>query len=198
MRRRSAVVLATVLSTTASAASAQTFNFDTTPVGTAAPFSISSGGVTATFASAANFTVQPTFFSGLTGRVLFDNDVTVAPLTISFNTLLTGVSLRLGANSPLTAAAFTLQARNGATLVGTVNVAGTVPPGFLFPEGALSFAGATFDSLVLSSTARDFAVDNIVVTTSGAVVPEPATVALVGIGMLVVSAVAARRRSTAG
>jgi hypothetical protein len=178
-------------------ASAQTFNFETTPFGTPVPLSITNGGVAAAFASAAGFSVQPTFFGGLTGRVLRDDDAATGPLTITFSTLLSSVSLNFGLNIVPAAGNFTLVARNGATLVGTVTVAGAPPPGFLFPEGVVSFTGATFDTIVLSSTARDFAVDNIVVQPSTAI-PEPGTVALFGTGLLLVSGAAARRRRAPG
>ncbi len=196
MRRRSALILATLMSA-APTASAQTFNFETTPFGTPVPLSITNGGVTAAFASAAGFSVQPTFFGGLTGRVLRDDDAATSPLTITFSTLLSSVSLNFGLNIVPAAGNFTLVARHGATLVGTVTVAGAPPPGFLFPEGVVSFTGATFDTIVLSSTARDFAVDNIVVQPSTAI-PEPGTVALFGTGLLLVSGAAARRRCAPG
>src|SRR5688500_8962835 len=73
MRRRSAVLLTAALSAVASTASAQTFDFETTPLFTAVPFSITTGGLTATFSSEANFGVQPSPFSTLTGNVLFDD-----------------------------------------------------------------------------------------------------------------------------
>lgn len=201
MRRRSALVLATALATAlttaAAPAAAQTFNFETTPVGTAAPLAVTSGGVTASFTSGANFSVQPSFFGALTGRVLRDDDATISPLTITFSTLLSGISLNFGTNTFAPGTGLTLEARNGATLVGTVNVPAVAPPGFLFPEGVISFGGAAFTSVVLSSAARDFAVDNIAVT-QAAVVPEPGTVALVGTGLLLACAVTARRRRAPG
>ena len=54
-----------------------------------------------------------------------------------------------------------LVARNGATVVGSVTAAGVPPAGFVFAEGVISFSGDAFDTIVLSSAARDFAVDNI-------------------------------------
>ncbi len=196
MRRRSALVLATLVSA-APTASAQTFNFETTPFGTPVPLSITNGGVTAAFASAASFSVQPSFFSGLTGRILRDDDAATGPLTITFSTLLSSVSLNFGLNAVPATGNVTLLARSGATLVGSVTVAGAPPAGFLFPEGVIAFTGAEFDTIVLSSTARDFAVDNIVVQPSTAI-PEPGTVALFGTGLLLVAGAAARRRRAPG
>jgi hypothetical protein len=190
MRRRLAALLAAALSGVAAAAPAQTFDFESTPLGTAVPFSVTSGGLTATFTSAANFTAQPSPFSALAGNALFDDDDAVGPLTISFSRPLTAIALDFGTNAPFTPMGLTLQALSGGTLVGTVSAPGVVPAGFLFPEGSLSFAGAPFDAVVLSSGARDFAIDNLAVSA----VPEPGTVALVGAGVLLVAGAAARRR----
>ena len=198
MRRKSALVLATLLSTAASTAAAQTFNFETTPAGTAVPLSITSGGLTATFTSASNFSVLASTFGTLSGRVLRDDDALASPLRITFSSLVRSISLNFAARgAPLSPAGLTLQALNGATLVGSVSATGTPPAGFLFAEGVVAFAGSSFDTVVLTSTAPDFAVDNVAVA-QAAVIPEPATVALVGVGVLLVSGAAARRRRAAG
>jgi hypothetical protein len=183
--------MATLLS--ASAASAQTFDFETTPLGAPVPLSVTSGGITASFASASNFSIRPSFFSGLTGRTLLDDDPARNPLTITFSEAVSSISFNFGLNAFAAPAGLTLQARNGAAVVGAVTVAGAAPPGFLFFEGVASFAGAAFDSVVLTSTATNFGVDNIRVTTAS-VIPEPATVALVGVGVLLLSGLTARRR----
>jgi hypothetical protein len=195
MRRRLGAFLAAALSAVASTAPAQTFDFETTPMGTTVPFSITSGGLTATFTSAANFSVMPSPFSTLHGNALFDDDDAVGPLTITFSRPLAAISLGFGTNSPFAPAGLTLQAFDGATLVGTVGAPGVVPPGFLFPEGSIAFAGGPlFTSVVLSSAARDFAIDDLVVSA----IPEPAALALLGPGVLLVAAVAARRRRPLG
>jgi len=64
--------------------------------------------------------------------------------------------------------------------VGSANATGTIPPGFGFPEGTLSFSGPTFNSVVLSTTAFNFAVDNIVVNPVVNPVPEPSTLVMAG------------------
>lgn len=195
MTRRVAIVLAAALAVSASIADAQTFDFETTPAGTAVPLSITSGGLTATFTSGAGFSVQPAFFSSaLSGLVLRDDDPAMGSLTVAFSSPVTGILLNFATNSPLTPAGLTLEARDGATVVGSVSVPGVVPPGFLFPEGLVSFTGPTFTSVVLSSSARDFAVDNLVLTAATAVIPEPGTLLLFGTGALLVGASALRRR----
>ena len=198
MRRAFAIVLATIASATASTtstASGQTFDFETVPVGTTMPLSMSSGGLAATFTDGEGFSVQPApFLNTLTGNVLRDFDAASHPLTITFSAPLTGVSLRFATNEVLGTAGLTLEARLGAALVGRVSVPGVVPDEWLYPEGVISFTGPAFTSIVLSSTASDFAVDDVVVTRAG-VVPEPSAAALVGTGVVIV-VVAARRFRT--
>jgi len=45
-------------------------------------------------------------------------------------------------------------------LVGSNTLPGQFLAGFTFPEGEIAFDGATFNRIVISSTAPDFAVDN--------------------------------------
>ena len=204
MRRAFTIVLAItatiVLATasTASTASGQTFDFETVPVGTTVPLSMTRGGLAATFTAAAGFGVQPApFLATLTGNVLRDADAATGPLTILFSAPLAGVSLRFATNEVLGTAGLTLEARIGAALVGSVSVPGVVPDEWLYPEGVISFTGPAFTSIVLSSTASDFAVDDVVVTQAG-VVPEPNAAALIGTGLVLVAMVAARRSRTIG
>jgi hypothetical protein len=68
--------------------------------------------------------------------------------------------------------------------VGTVTVTGVIPPGFSVPEGFLTFNGAAFNSVVLSSSTASssfFDVGNIDV--KSIVVPEPATLTLLAAGL---------------
>jgi hypothetical protein len=163
-------------------ASGATIDFESVPLGTTDPFSVTTEGTTATFASAATFQVFPSFFSTLTGRVLFSADPIIAPLEVSFSNPLSSVSLAFALNSPSTLTPFIVAAFLGATPVGAATFFGAVPPGFGFPEGAASFAGGPFDRLLLVSPAFDFAVDNINFQTVSAV-PEPATLVLFGTGV---------------
>jgi hypothetical protein len=171
---------------------AQTFDFEAAALNTPTPFSQSNGGVTATFTSpdGANlFSVTTTFFSTLTGHVLLDQNGTPDRLAIGFNQSLSTISMSFATNGagPLTLAAFF-----GANPVGSVTLAGAVPPGFTVPEGIITFTGGPFDNVLLSSTALDFAIDNITVRTVSAV-PEPAAVALVATGLLGLVPVLRRR-----
>jgi hypothetical protein len=118
--------------------------------------------------------VTPTFFETLTGNVLLDpgpanlNNLT---LTIAFSSLQSAISMDFATNSG-SGVPFDLLAYDGGTLVGSTSASGSIPVGFFFPEGVLSFSGANFDKVVLSApSALDFAIDNVTVSPS---VPEPA------------------------
>jgi hypothetical protein len=167
------------------------FNFDSldpTVTGNivSTPFSLSSGGVTASFSS----DQDPGGFQvlNLTGGLSFADDVLVTP-----NTSGTGPLLEIVFSQPLLSftaefategsGPLTLTALNGGvggTQVGSSSATGSVPDGFMFPEGTVSFSGATFDSLVLSD-ANDpgFALGNFSVDTAPVTsVPEPSSFAL--------------------
>ncbi len=62
-----------------------------------------------------------------------------------------------------------------------------MPVGFTFPEGELAIGG-TFDRVVISSSAPDFAIDNVVATAA----PEPSTL-LLGLGLTCFGLIARRR-----
>jgi hypothetical protein len=162
------------------------FNFDSDPVGKATPFTDTVSGLGATFTSSGDpsgFAVIPTFFSTLTGNVLLDpgpaglDDLT---LTIAFSAAQTSISMNFATNS-LAGVSFTLNAFNGASLVGSSVATGVIPPGFFFPEGVISFSGPDFNRVVLSSPAAlDFAIDNASVNA----VPEPGSLSLLVFGAI--------------
>jgi hypothetical protein len=195
------VFAACALSTAANASIV--FNFDTDNVGTSTSFTDTVGGLSATFSSAADpggFVIYASMFDTLTGNVLgdpgpagFDN----LALDVSFGRDLNSLSLDFATSDFGTASPLTLTAYDNAKFVGSVQAMGTVPNGFTFPEGQISFAASPFNNIVISSTAMDFAVDNIAVTAT----PEPAFAPLLGLvfgAMVLLSLRARHRRATAG
>ncbi len=179
------------------AANASTvFNFDTDNLGTFTNFTDTVGGLSATFSSAADpggFVVYPSIFDTLTGNVLGDPGpagLDNLALNIAFSQNIAAVTLDFATADFSTPSPLTLSAYEGSNLVGSISATGSVPGGFSFPEGAVSFSGGAFDQLVISSTALDFAVDNISVTPT----PEPTAIPLLGAG-LVLGVAALRRRS---
>jgi hypothetical protein len=183
----------------ASAKASAVFNFDGDSLGTSTGFTDTVDGLSATFSGSfdpGGFVVYPTIFDTLTGNVLgdpgpvgFDN----LSLTIDFSQDLSGVSLDFATSDFGDASPLTLTAYENAQLVGSTQATGVIPGGFYFPEGQISFAGM-FNEIVISSTATDFAVDNIAAVTT----PEPGLFPLLALGLagLVFGSLRAKRRST--
>jgi hypothetical protein len=201
MRRRS---LSLALALTAFLGSAPvahadpvTFNFGSVPQMAVTPFSMTQGGITATFDSTVRggFGVFPSaFFQSLGPQVLIDptaggaNDL---PLQVSFDRPLSSMTLNFALNA--NSGTFTVTALKGETTVGTsTSFASIAGGGSASPEGVAFFSGATFDAVRLSSDTLDFAVNNI--TVQAADVPEPATLTLVGLGALGLVGYRLRRR----
>lgn len=179
-----ALGVALVMAIPGYSSSVSIFNFDSDPVGEATPFSDTNNGLTATFSSPADpggFAIAPSFFSTLTGNVLLDPGpagAAVIPLDIAFSTNATSASMAFATDGGGT---FFLNAYENGTLVGSASAVGVIPPGFSFPEGAISFNGATFNSIILTSPSTPyFAIDNL----SVGVVPEPSSLLLMGSGLL--------------
>ena len=177
------------------------FNFDSDAVGKATAFTDTVGGLSATFTTSGDpggFVVGPTFFATLTGNVLLDpgpaglNNLT---LTIAFSAPQTSISMNF-ATDTLIGVPFDLSAFNGATLVGSSTATGTMPSGFFFPEGVISFSGPAFNRVVLSApTALDFAIDNVNVNVTA--VPEPGSLSLVAFGLFGAIVITRLRRARA-
>jgi hypothetical protein len=190
-----AFVLMLAISSAASAAPfIATFNFDASAPFGPAPSNLTNGGVTASFGSADGlgvFTILPAFFfvSPMSGNVLGDVDPNVLhPLSIQFDRVLSGLALDF-ALDPLggAAAVLTVEAFLGANLVGSSSATATLPLFAFSPQGTLSFGALAFDSIRVTSTRENFAIDNVSVA-----VPEPATLLLLAAGLL--GSAAFRRR----
>ena len=129
------------------------------------------------------------FFKTLTG-----NDLSMPGngrvLTILFSSTVDSITFDFADNG---GAPLFLDAYEGGTFVGMVDVTPTVPTGFIAPEGVLSFSGVDFNKVVLSTTAPVYDIDNLDVG-GAAVTPEPATLFLLGVG---IAGLLARRRKLA-
>ncbi len=171
------------------------FNFDNDAMGTATGFTDTVNGLSASFSSSADpggFVIYQSIFNTLTGNVLGDPgpaQMDNLSLDVNFSSNLATVSLDFATSDFGTASPLTVTAYENSTLVGSVQSTGSFISGFDFPEGQVSFSGTPFNQIVISSTATDFAVDNISATAA----PEPAVPALFGLGLLLLGIPALRR-----
>jgi hypothetical protein len=180
------------------AANASTiFNFDGDSLGTSTTFTDTVGGLSATFSSPGDpggFVIYPTIFDTLTGNVLGDpgpaglDDLS---LTIAFSQDLSAVSLDFATSDFNTASPITLTAYQNSQMIGSMLAMGTVPDGFFFPEGQIGFSSGAFNRIVISTTAPDFAVDNIAAIAT----PEPALFPLLGLGLIAIAFCSWRAKS---
>jgi hypothetical protein len=181
MGSRAIVQLFAVLTIASASASASvTFDFETILHGTATPFSITSGGITAIFSSPDGNVFLSLDSTGLTtnlaGNVVVDPGFLSHPLDIVFSESVASVTMKfaLVLGTPLRSTLL-LSAFSGGTagtLVGTVSAVGGPAPPTFFPEGVISFLGSRFDAIRLTADVESFAIDDVRVF-SAAEVPEP-------------------------
>jgi hypothetical protein len=175
------------------------FNFDGDAPGTSTTFTDTVNGISATFFSSADpggFTVYPSMFETLNGNVLGDPGPAFMDnltLGVDFSQDLAAITLDFATSDFITPSPLTITAYENGALVGSATSTGQFLPGFDFPEGEITFAGGFFNQLVISSTATDFAVDNLNVIAA----PEPGTFALLGASLLLSGIPAIRRRNAA-
>lgn len=182
-----------------SAANAAVYDFENQPIGTETPFTLVSGGLSATFAGPSG--VDPGAF-GISSNFLTPTGFQYRLMNGDFLTIgsafgASGSTLTVTFSAPITAFTvdFALDDRtNHSTLSFLTNASGSgsgsggLTAGFLYPEGTLSYAGGPFTSITFASTAIDFQLDNFVATPA---VPEPESVVLFAVGL---AALALRRR----
>lgn len=176
------------------------FNFDGDALGTSTTFTDTINGLSATFSSSADpggFVVYPTMFETLTGNVLGDPGPAFADnlaLNVKFSQNVSAIELNFATSDFITPSPFTLTAYENSSLVGSATSSGQFLPGFTFPEGEIAFDGI-FNEVVVSSTAADFAVDNIEI--APVATPEPGNLAILAAGLCLLGVSVLRRRKTA-
>lgn len=170
----------------ATASASTIFNFDSDTPGTSTTFTDTVNGLSATFSSSADpggFVVYPSIFDTLTGNVLGDPGPVGADnleLDIAFSGNLDAVALDFATSDFITPSPLTITAYENSQQVGFSQSVGSFISGFDFPEGEIAFEGATFNRIVVSSSAVDFAIDNLAV----AATPEPAVLPLLALGLV--------------
>jgi hypothetical protein len=161
------------------------FNFETSLPGAVVPLDITNGGITASFSSTGGvgaFNVTPGFFFNdpIQGNVLGDFDPVAHALDIRFNQSMRFLTLDFaldnlgGPQGSLAVDAFLR-----GNLVGHTVALAAVPLGGFFEQGTLAFGigGVEFDSVRLTSTRENFAIDNVAVA-----LPLPSTLLLMAVG----------------
>ena len=185
--------------TTPARADTFVFDFENIPFGATTPAiepADSVGSFTATFTSPQDpsgfqvYNAAPGFYQTLSGQYLAANRPGNA-LDIMFPSALSGLSVDFFLYGGATALDYTvLDGGVDGTLVATGSASATITDDYGV-EGLLSFNATAFDTIILSPEPGDIlAIDNLTVTTEQ--VPEPASIALLGLGLLGVSI--ARRR----
>lgn len=201
IHRRILQLAVTACAVTLAANASTVFNFDSDNLGTATTFTDTVDGLSATFSSSADpggFVIYPTIFDTLTGNVLGDPGPAGQDnlaLDVAFSQELSSISLDFATSDFGSPSPLTLTAYENSQLVGSVEMTGTFPGGFAFPEGAIAFDGSAFNNIVISSTATDFAVDNLAVTAT----PEPGLLLPLGLGFVAMAflSLRAKHRATA-
>jgi hypothetical protein len=158
------------------------FDFESDTAGTPTTFTDTIDGLSATFSSShdpGGFVVDsaglPAPFATLSGNVLGDPGLLGLgnlTLTVTFSVDVSSISLNFAVNA-FSPTAFTLNAFDSGIPVGSATATGSIP------KGSISFSGADFDSVTLSTPAPFFAVDDIAVTAT--VIPEPGGLAAIGV-----------------
>lgn len=191
-----------------------TLDFESLALGTTTPIDVEFAGLTATLWSPGGnvFSVVDEFqessvgFEALTGNVLLDTDQALHALILDFlpaPAIPGRVPDFVSLNFALRATTGSLTLRHYARipgeadrLVDSVTIHGVVPDGYFYAEGSIASASYEwFDYAVITSTAPDFAIDDLRVEQAEVyLTPEPATAALTGAGLIAAALAAGSRR----
>jgi gamma-glutamyltranspeptidase/glutathione hydrolase len=181
---RTLTLVAALATGIASTAHAGQLDLAAAPAGTT-PFSLTAGDLSVAFSASgdpAAFAVVPTTFATLGGTILQNAGFAPSDLTIAFSHPISDFSTAFATDDLGPATPLTLTVFLGTSSLATVSATGTVPGGYVFPEGTISFGGNLFDRLVLADAgAPAFAVGDVTVPFS---VPEPGTLVLMATGLL--------------
>lgn len=201
-----AVAAASFAAAMPAAASTALFDFENQPIFTETPFTLTTGHVSATFSGPADvepgaFGISSNFLTptGFQYQRMQGDFLTIgsafgasgSALTITFSAPVTAFSVNFAIDDPAAASIFSVATSAG----GAASSGGALSGGFRYPEGTLSFTGAAFNSVTFQSTAIDFQIDNLQVTT--APVPEPSSLLLIGAGLPVLGLIRRRTRHAA-
>ncbi len=153
-------------------------------LGAGTPLQFLAGDVTLSFSSAPDakaFGVIGTVFATLGPVVLDNSDLVQSALTISFSKAVDVFSASFATADFDSPTPLTLTAYLGANRVGGAAATGTVPAGYIFPEGVIAFSATSFDRIVLADVLADgFAIGNIAI-------PEPGSLMLLAAGVAVLA-----------
>ena len=174
---RSALVCASLLALGTASRADSLFTFESTPINTAIPLTLTNSGLSASFSGSASVCGSSGLFSGLSGNVLIQNLCSTnasGPISIALSGNVSALSFNFGtAGGPSTLSANLFE--NG-SLVGSRTFVSTLPTGFFNGEGLASLSG-TFNSVTLSLPAgNSLALDNFDAVVAPTAIPEPSTV----------------------
>jgi hypothetical protein len=169
------------------------YDFENITAGTATPFTDTVNGLSATFTGSASVCGSLGLFSSLTGNVLIQSlcgpSTESGPITIAFSSNLTRITFDFATSAgafPITFSAF-----EDSNLVGSTSFPSSLPPGSFNGEGVGTFSG-TFNRVVINNPTSLLALDNI--NAASTAVPEPAALALLGAGLLILTVPTRRKR----